>query len=144
MNPRDSIAIAAAALRWSTAYDRRRTAGTAKRIADQANDDADQHGSPIQRLAATRAATDASRRVTELKRQERAAMRALAKVCAKYRDELQDADVFDAVPARAIQSERHPTTPNQELSMTSRKTKQLRTPARTLIPASTMQLGDAS
>ncbi|MFZ3120064.1 MAG: hypothetical protein WA159_17320 [Variovorax sp.] len=101
MNPRDSIAIAAAALRWSTAYDRRRTAGTAKRIADQANDDADQHGSPKQRHAAILAAGEASRCVTALKRQERAAMRALAKVRAKYRGALQEADVFDTVPALA-------------------------------------------
>ena len=36
MNPRDSIAIATAALRWSTAYERRRAAGTQKRFAQHA------------------------------------------------------------------------------------------------------------
>ena len=93
MNPRQSIEVTAAALRWSTAYESRRAAGTEKRLADDASDQAKGLG-VMQRLSATVAAADASRRVTELKRQERAAMRALAKVCARYRS-LQDADVFD-------------------------------------------------
>lgn len=51
---------------------------------------------------------------------------------------------YGVVPARAIHTEHLLSTTNQDSSMTSRKTKQLRTPARTLIPASAMQLGDAS
>lgn len=94
MSPRDSIDIATAALRWHTAYERRRAAGSAKRSADKALKES---ANRVVSGALSRS-VDASRRVTELKRQERAAMRALSKLCAKARGDLQDADIVDTAP----------------------------------------------
>jgi hypothetical protein len=94
MNARDSIDIVTAALRLSTAYERRRAAGTEKRIADQAHSQAVSSADRLWGSTLTRA-VEASRRVTELKRQERAAMRALSKACAKARGSLLDADIAD-------------------------------------------------
>ncbi|RUR65883.1 hypothetical protein EJP67_02290 [Variovorax guangxiensis] len=94
MTPRESIDITTAALRWSTAHARRRALGAEKRLAEQAYKAAVM---PVTSGALTRS-VEASRRVTEAKRLERAALRALAKLCATTRDGLADAEVIEAEP----------------------------------------------
>jgi len=99
MSTRTSLAIAAAALRWHTAYERRRLAVKEKNLAERAFKEA---GSRIGLSSAAQRMLDSGPRVTELKRQERAAMRALAKVCASARNEITGAaDATDALPKLA-------------------------------------------
>lgn len=86
--------IVAAALRWSTANAKRLEIGAAKRRADLAYKADGNIWSP-----SYRAGMDAAARLTPARRVELAALRALAKVCAKARaQQVDDADmVIDAV-----------------------------------------------
>ena len=87
--------IVAAALRWSTANAKRLEIGAVKRRADLAYKADGNIWSP-----AYRSAMDAAARLTPARRVELAALRKLAKVCAKARaQQVDDADmVVDAVP----------------------------------------------
>ncbi|MDO8248746.1 MAG: hypothetical protein Q7T78_03390 [Rhodoferax sp.] len=106
MNDRE---ILAACLRWHTSHARRLEIGAAKRRLDTATKDAYErngvHPSDPGYLDACRvrtAACEAGERLTPARRTELAALRALAKVCAKVRScqqQVSDADVID-VPMR--------------------------------------------
>lgn len=89
MNDRELIN---AALLWSTARARRLAVGAEKRRLDAQLRAGGDDGWSLQRSVQQ---TEAGRQVTELKRRELAALRALAKVCAKQRGHLQAADVID-------------------------------------------------
>lgn len=89
MNDRELIN---AALLWHTAHARRLTVGREKRRIDAQLKAGGDDGWNLQRSIQQ---NEAGRRVTELKRRELAALRALAKVCAKQRGHLQAADVID-------------------------------------------------
>lgn len=91
---RASIDITTAALRWSTARVRRLALGTEKRLAEQVYQAA---AMPVTSGALARKLI-ASDRLTEAKRLERAALRALARLCAAARDGLADAEVIEAEP----------------------------------------------
>lgn len=105
MNQRDAIEVAAAALRWHTTYERRRAAGAQKRLADHAYKTMGYLSGDLWR------AVDASAQVTEAKRQERAALRVLAKACTKVRGDLQDVDAATAPPQTILLiTERAPRT----------------------------------
>lgn len=89
MNDRE---ILAAALRWSTAYEARRAIGAEKRRHEKALKGFDQSvtlafftpaGREYSRIQT--AAAIAAERLTPARRKEQAAMRDLAKVCAKVR-----------------------------------------------------------
>jgi len=91
---RASVDITTAALRWSTARARRLALGTEKRLAEQVYQAA---AMPVMSGALDRKLS-ASDRLTEAKRLERAALRALAKLCATTRDGLADAEVIEVEP----------------------------------------------
>ena len=93
MTPRDSIDIATAALRWHTARERRLAAGANKRRAGFASKAAFLGMGVTETIRADAA-------LAECRRQERAAVRALAKACAKARNDLQAVDVLEAEPVR--------------------------------------------
>lgn len=89
MNDRELIN---AALLWHTAHARRLAKGREKRRLDaqlKANRD---DGWSLQRSVQQ---SEAGRQVTELKRRELAALRELAKACARQRGRLDVADVID-------------------------------------------------
>lgn len=82
MSARNSIVVAAAALRWNTAYENRRAAAKAKRAADQ-----DYRDEVLHFLSdASSIAYRASEHLTEMRRRERAAVRSLALACAAFTD----------------------------------------------------------
>jgi len=81
--------ITAAALRWHTAHTKRLTIGAERRKEQQA---------AMQRIGYASASAATDKRLSEAKRIERAALRNLAKLCAKVRDsqhDVVDADVID-------------------------------------------------
>ncbi|WP_296446977.1 hypothetical protein [Rhodoferax sp. UBA5149] len=102
MNDRE---ILAACLRWHTAHARRLEIGAAKRRFDKAVKEAyDRSGfhpcdpGYLEACRVRAAASEAGERLTPARRAELAALRALAKVCAKVRGNQQhvtDADVID-------------------------------------------------
>lgn len=81
-----------AALLWHTAHARRLAVGKEKRRLDAQLKAGGDEGWCLQRSVQQ---SEAGRQVTELKRRELAALRALAKVCAKQRGHLEAADVID-------------------------------------------------
>jgi hypothetical protein len=83
MNDRE---IAIAALRWHTARDHRLVVGTQKRRADEVNG-----------LRAIHLQVETSKRLSQAKRIEQAALRALAKACEKQRSRLERAEDADLV-----------------------------------------------
>lgn len=89
MNERDLVH---AALQWHAAHVRRLAVGREKRRIDAQLKAGGDDGWNLQRIVQQ---SEAGRQVTELKRKELAAMRALAKVCAQQRGHLQAADVID-------------------------------------------------
>jgi hypothetical protein len=89
MNDRE---LTNAALLWHTAHARRLAVGKEKRRLDAQLKAGGDDGWSLQRSIQQ---SEAGRQVTELKRRELAALRALAKVCAKQRGHLQAADVID-------------------------------------------------
>lgn len=89
MNDRELIN---AALLWHTAHARRLAVGKEKRRLDAQLKAGGDDGWSLQRSIQQ---SEAGRHVTELKRRELAALRALARVCAKQRGHLQAADVID-------------------------------------------------
>jgi hypothetical protein len=96
MTPRQSIDIATAALRWQTARERRLAAGTDKRRADAAYN-ARWTGVAAAGFTVAQQLRLAEAALAETQRQERAAVRALAKACAKVRHDMQVVDVLKAV-----------------------------------------------
>ncbi|RZA30099.1 MAG: hypothetical protein EOP02_02565 [Proteobacteria bacterium] len=96
MTPRQSIDIATAALRWQTARDRRLAARAEKRRADAAYK-APWTGIADVTLNVGQRLLHADAALAETQRQERAAVRALVKACAKARHDMQVVDVLDAV-----------------------------------------------
>jgi hypothetical protein len=89
MNDRELIN---AALLWHTAHVRRLAVGREKRRIDAQLKAGGDDGWNLQRSIQQ---SETGRQVTKLKRRELAALRALAKVCAKQRGHLQAADVVD-------------------------------------------------
>jgi hypothetical protein len=89
MNDRE---LTNAALLWHTAHARRLAVSREKRRLDAQLKAGGDDGWSLQRSIQQ---SEAGRQVTELKRRELAALRALAKVCAKQRGHLQAADVID-------------------------------------------------
>ncbi|SEO43746.1 hypothetical protein SAMN05428959_10814 [Duganella sp. CF517] len=89
MNDRE---LTNAALLWHTAHARRLAVGKEKRRLDAKLKAGGDDGWSLQRSIQQ---SEAGRQVTELKRKELAALRALARVCAKQRGHLQAADVID-------------------------------------------------
>jgi hypothetical protein len=96
MNDRE---ILAAALRWSTAYEARRAIGAEKRRNEKALKGFDEDaafafftpaGREFSRIQS--AANNAAKLLTPARRKEQAAMRDLAKVCAKIRSRQQQVD----------------------------------------------------
>ncbi|MEV4782118.1 hypothetical protein [Burkholderia sp. LMU1-1-1.1] len=81
-----------AALLWHTAHARRLAVGREKRRLDAQLKAGGDDGWSLQRSIQQ---SEAGRQVTELKRKELAALRALARVCAKQRGHLQSADIID-------------------------------------------------
>ncbi len=81
-----------AALRWHTVHARRLAVGREKRRIDAQLKAGGDNGWNLQRVIQQ---SEAGRQVTELKRKELAALRVLAKVCAKQRGHLQAADVVE-------------------------------------------------
>ena len=104
MTPRDAIDIATAALRWHTARDRRLAAGAEKRLADAAYKTR-WTGDFAASMSVSHRLTCADAAAAETRRQERAAVRALAKACAKARNDLQAVDVLEAEPVRRPKSQ---------------------------------------
>ena len=97
--------IVAAALRWSTANARRLEIGAIKRKADKAYKLDGDLWSPLHN-----AGVDAAARLTPARRTELAALRALAKACAKARAlHVDDADMVIDVPARLTFKPTSPT-----------------------------------
>lgn len=88
----DSHELTTAALRWHTAHSRRLAVGKEKRRIDAQLKAGGDDSWNLQRVIQQ---SEAGRQVTELKRRELAALRALAKVCAKQRVNLQAADIID-------------------------------------------------
>lgn len=93
MNARD--AIATAALRWQMARELRLAAGAVKRRTDVAYKVC-WTGDATARLDVASWSLRADAAVAETRRQERAAVRALAKACAKARHDMQAVEVLDA------------------------------------------------
>lgn len=89
MNDRELIN---AALLWHTAHVRRLAVGREKRRLDAQLKAGGDDGWCLQRSVQQ---SEAGRRVTELKRRELAALRELAKACARQRGRLDVADVID-------------------------------------------------
>ncbi|WP_373989442.1 hypothetical protein [Duganella sp. BuS-21] len=89
MNDRELIN---AALQWHAAHVRRLAVGREKRRIDAQLKAGGDDGWNLQRIIQQ---NETGRQITELKRRELAALRALAKVCAKQRGHLQAADVID-------------------------------------------------
>lgn len=89
MNDREMIN---AALLWHAAHVRRLAVGREKRRIDAQLKAGGDGGWNLQRIIQQ---NETGRQVTELKRKELAALRALAKVCAKQRGHLQAVDVID-------------------------------------------------
>lgn len=89
MNDRELIH---AALQWHAAHARRMTAGAEKRRLDRV---IKAEGFDVMFSAARSRQIVVARELTELKRRELAALRALAKACAKQRGNLASADVID-------------------------------------------------
>jgi Asp/Glu/hydantoin racemase len=89
MNDRELIH---AALQWYAVYVRRKAIGTEKRRLE-AHLKSDGHSSLFSPLYQQQANT--ARELTEAKRKELAALRLLAKACAKQRGKLDTADVID-------------------------------------------------
>lgn len=81
-----------AALLWHTAHARRLAVGREKRRLDAQLKAGGDDGWSLQRSIQQ---SEAGRQVTELKRKELAALRALTRVCAKQRGNLQSADIID-------------------------------------------------
>lgn len=84
--------LTAAALRWHTAHVRRLAEGKEKRRLDAQLRASGDGAWCLQRVTQQ---NDAGRHLTELKRKELAALRELAKACAKQRGHLQAADVIE-------------------------------------------------
>jgi hypothetical protein len=102
MNDRE---ILAATLRWHTAYEDRKEFGSKKRLYENelkvyGDSQFDVYSPTYQQSSWLRsAASDAALRLTVARKREQAAMRDLAKVCAKVREgqsHVADADVIDA------------------------------------------------
>lgn len=89
MNDRELIN---AALLWHTAHARRLAVGREKRRLDAQLKAGGDDGWCLQRSVQQ---SEAGRQVTELKRRELAALRELAKACARQRGRLDVADVID-------------------------------------------------
>lgn len=89
MNDRELIN---AALLWHTAHVRRLAVGREKRRLDAQFKAGGDDGWCLQRSVQQ---SEAGRQVTELKRRELAALRKLAKACARQRGRLDVADVID-------------------------------------------------
>jgi len=89
MNDRELIN---AALLWHTAHARRLAVGREKRRLDAQLKAGGDDGWCLQRSVQQ---SEAGRQVTELKRRELAALRELAKACARQRGRLDGADVID-------------------------------------------------
>lgn len=83
--------LTTAALRWHTAHVRRLAVGAEKRRLDKLLKD---EGLSVFSSAYSQQGK-AARQLTELKRRELAALRALAKACSKQRGHLQAADVIE-------------------------------------------------
>jgi hypothetical protein len=81
-----------AALLWHAAHVRRLAVGREKRRIDAQLKAGGDDGWNLQRIIQQ---NETGRQVSELKRKELVALRALAKVCAKQRGHLQAADVID-------------------------------------------------
>lgn len=94
MTPRQSIDIATAALRWQKARERRLAAGADKRRADAAYKTR-WIGIGATYLSVAQQLRLADAAVAETQRQERAAVRALVKACAKARRDMQVVDVLE-------------------------------------------------
>jgi hypothetical protein len=101
MNDRE---ILTAALRWSTAFEERKEIGSKKRLFEKnlkffGDSQFKPESSTYQHTSwLRRAASDAALKLTVARKHERAAMRDLAKVCAKVRvgqSHVADADVLD-------------------------------------------------
>lgn len=84
--------LTAAALRWHAAHVRRLAVGKAKRRIDAQLRAGGDGAWCLQRVIQQ---NDAGRQLTELKRKELAALRELAKACAKQRGRLAGADVIE-------------------------------------------------
>ncbi|MYM69251.1 hypothetical protein GTP45_20755 [Pseudoduganella sp. FT55W] len=84
--------LTAAALRWHTAHARRLAVGKEKRRIDAQLRAGGDDGWCLQRVIQQ---NEAGRQLTELKRKELAALRELAKACAKQRGHLQAADIIE-------------------------------------------------
>ncbi|MDP9893222.1 hypothetical protein J2W32_001473 [Variovorax boronicumulans] len=93
MTPRDSIAIATAALKWAAAHERRRAATAEKRRADAAHRDLSVWSPDYWPTARRQSAADEA--VSIARRRERKAVSALVKVCEEVRGSLLDADIAD-------------------------------------------------
>lgn len=89
MNDRELIN---AALLWHTAHARRLAVGREKRRLDAQLKAGGDDGWCLQRSVQQ---SEAGRQLTELKRRELAALRELAKACARQRGQLDVADVID-------------------------------------------------
>lgn len=81
-----------AALHWHAAHARRMSIGTEKRRLDK---EIKAEGFDVMFSPARAQQGNAARQLTELKRRELAALRLLAKVCAKQREHFDLADVID-------------------------------------------------
>jgi len=84
--------LTAAALRWHTAHVRRLAVGKEKRRIDAQLRAGGDGGWCLQRVIQQ---SEAGHQLTELKRKELAALRELAKACAKQRGHLQASDVIE-------------------------------------------------
>lgn len=84
--------LTAAALRWNTARIRRLAVSKEKRRIDAQLRAGGDDGWCVQRCIEQ---SEAGRQLTELKRKELAALRELAKACARQRGHLQAADVIE-------------------------------------------------
>jgi hypothetical protein len=91
MNMNDNE-LTAAALRWNTARIRRLAVSKEKRRIDAQLRAGGDDGWCVQRCIEQ---SEAGRQLTELKRKELAALRELAKACARQRGHLQAADVIE-------------------------------------------------
>ncbi|MDR7048020.1 hypothetical protein J2X54_000455 [Duganella sp. 3397] len=89
MNDRELIN---AALLWHTAHARRLAVGREKRRLDAQLKAGGEDGWSLQRSVQQ---SEAGRQLTELKLRELAALRELAKACARQREQLDVADVID-------------------------------------------------